>query len=109
MCFNGGCESTAGNAEREVEGFFDICGEPPRANGGTRGRVDWWIDGWPGRQGLEQGAGWPGVLEQWTLKRLKSRAPAKGGFEVFPYWSRRIPMCVASRHGRWGVRGKAKG
>ena len=63
MCFNGGCESTAGNAEREVEGFFDICGEPPRANGGTRGRVDWWIDGWPGRQGLEQGAGWPGVFE----------------------------------------------
>jgi len=59
------------------------------------GLMDGWMVGWLGWQGLEQGAGLPGVLEQWTLKRLKSRAPAKGGFEVFPYWSRRIPACVA--------------
>ena len=100
-------------------------GEPPRgpcgrvraarAIVGVDGLVDWWMVGWldgwmVGAQGLELAAGLPGVLEQLTLKRLKSRAPAKGGFEVFPYWSRRIPACVAGgevladgHHGNEGV------
>jgi len=58
------------------------------------------------RQGLEQGAGWPGVFEKWTLLRSAyakattrqaedGRTPPKGGFEVFPYWLKRIPTCVA--------------
>jgi len=50
--------------------------------------------------------GLPGVLEKRALKRLKSRAPAKGGFEVFPYWSKRFEAvwrgegCVLDRINR---------
>jgi len=58
MCFNGGCESTAGNAEREVEGFFDIlkkwrvtCGGWRAATGSLRtaSMGDGLMDCWDGR------------------------------------------------------------
>ena len=56
--------------------------------------------------GLELAAGWPGVFEKRTLLRSAyakaaarraedGRTPPKGGFEAFPYWSRRFPTCVA--------------
>jgi hypothetical protein len=32
-------------------------------------------------------------------RALPGRASRKGGFEAFPYWSRRIPTCVAGLAG----------
>jgi len=70
-----------------------------------------WIDGWPGWQGLEQGAGWSGVFENGRLSGLKAAIRQKavsrrfhiGRGEFLRVWR------VASRHVPLGARLKAEG
>jgi len=66
-----------------------------------------WLDGWmAGVAGAGARRGLARHLCKWALLRSAyakaaprraedGRTPPKGGFEVFPYWSRRIPACVA--------------
>ena len=69
MCFNGGCELGTGIQVPGSGEIFDILGigsgvRMGASRTGPCGRPAWggWIDGWPGWQGLDQGAGWPGTF-----------------------------------------------
>jgi len=86
------------------------------------GLVDWWMVGWldgwmagaAGAAGAGARCGMGEPLCKWALLRSAyakaaarraggGRTPPKGGSEVFPYWSRRIPTCVAVvAHGHHG-------